>query len=81
MSSIEDRIWLIIVFTRRRFFLIKTNNSQVDQFLDKLSELTKEDEQILHFKSIVVKCTANDLKMIIRQVKHDLRITAGPKHM
>ncbi|XP_046411697.1 DNA ligase 3 isoform X1 [Neodiprion fabricii] len=54
---------------------------EVDQFLDKLSLLTKEDEQIQHFKSIVTRCTANDLKMIIRLVKHDLRITAGPKHI
>ncbi|PNF40814.1 hypothetical protein B7P43_G16652 [Cryptotermes secundus] len=26
-------------------------------------------------------CTSNDLKMIIRLVKHDLRINAGPKHI
>ncbi|XP_046733837.1 DNA ligase 3-like [Diprion similis] len=54
---------------------------EVDQFLEKLSLLTKEDEQIQHFKSIVTRCTANDLKMVIRLVKHDLRITAGPKHI
>jgi len=27
------------------------------------------------------RCTANDLKMIVRLIKHDLRINAGPKHM
>ncbi|XP_025602268.2 DNA ligase 3 isoform X1 [Athalia rosae] len=54
---------------------------EVDEFLEKLSRLTKEDEQTQHLKSILVRCTANDLKMIIRLVKHDLRITAGPKHI
>lgn len=54
---------------------------EVDKFLDKLSRLTREDEQIQHFMSIVSRCTANDLKMIIRLVKHDLRITAGAKHI
>ncbi|XP_021931838.1 DNA ligase 3, partial [Zootermopsis nevadensis] len=29
----------------------------------------------------IYRCTANDLKMIIRLVKHDLRINAGPKHI
>ncbi|XP_054263883.1 DNA ligase 3 isoform X2 [Macrosteles quadrilineatus] len=53
----------------------------VDVFLEKLSKLTKEEEQINHFKQIVDKCTPNDLKMIIRLVKHDLRINAGPKHI
>lgn len=27
------------------------------------------------------RCTFNDLKMIVRLIKHDLRINAGPKHM
>ncbi|XP_076632497.1 DNA ligase 3 [Colletes latitarsis] len=54
---------------------------EVDEFLNKLSFLTKEDEQTQHFRSIVPRCTANDLKMIIRLIKHDLRINAGPKHI
>ncbi|XP_046819476.1 DNA ligase 3 isoform X1 [Vespa crabro] len=54
---------------------------EVDQFLEFLSSLTKEDEQIHHFKSIIDRCTGNDLKMIIRLIKHDLRINAGPKHI
>jgi hypothetical protein len=29
----------------------------------------------------IYRCTSNDLKMIVRLVKHDLRINAGPKHM
>nr|XP_050852904.1 DNA ligase 3 isoform X1 [Vespula vulgaris]XP_050852905.1 DNA ligase 3 isoform X1 [Vespula vulgaris]XP_050852907.1 DNA ligase 3 isoform X1 [Vespula vulgaris]XP_050852908.1 DNA ligase 3 isoform X1 [Vespula vulgaris] len=54
---------------------------EVDKFLEFLSGLTKEDEQMHHFKSIIDKCTGNDLKMIIRLIKHDLRINAGPKHI
>ncbi|EFN89653.1 DNA ligase 3 [Harpegnathos saltator] len=53
----------------------------VDLFLERLSHLTKEEEQIQHFRTVIDKCTANDLKMIVRLVKHDLRINAGPKHI
>lgn len=54
---------------------------EVENFLEDLSKLTKEDEQIHHFKKIVKKCTSDDLKMIIRLIKGDLRIYAGPKHI
>lgn len=54
---------------------------EVEEFLEGLSKLTKEDEQIFHFKTIVRKCTSDDLKMIIRLIKGDLRINAGPKHI
>ncbi|XP_063390729.1 DNA ligase 3 [Cydia fagiglandana] len=53
----------------------------VEEFLEGLSKLTKEDEQIYHFKKIVNKCTSDDLKMLIRLIKGDLRINAGPKHI
>lgn len=54
---------------------------KVEDFLEDLSKLTKEEEQIYHFKKIVKKCTADDLKMLIRLIKGDLRINAGPKHI
>ncbi|XP_024939791.1 DNA ligase 3 isoform X2 [Cephus cinctus] len=54
---------------------------EVDQFLENLSKLTREDDQVQHFASIVDRCTSNDLKMIVRLIKHDLRINAGPKHI
>lgn len=54
---------------------------EVENFLEDLSKLTKEDEQIHHFKKIVKKCTTQDLKMLIRLIKGDLRINAGPKHI
>lgn len=37
---------------------------EIDDFLDKLSDLTKEDDQSEHFKEISKKCTSNDLKMV-----------------
>lgn len=54
---------------------------EVDRFLEHLAKLTREEDQLQHFASITEKCTSNDLKMIIRLVKHDLRINAGPKHI
>lgn len=53
----------------------------VEEFLKKLTIATKEEDQIELFRSIVKRCTANDLKIIIRLIKHDLRINAGPKHI
>nr|KAG5691523.1 hypothetical protein BaRGS_017736 [Batillaria attramentaria] len=54
---------------------------EVDALLTKLSQFTKEDDQQRVLTKIAVKCTANDLKMVIRLIKHDLRINAGAKHM
>lgn len=54
---------------------------EVDDFLEELSTLTKEDEQMCQFKTVIKKCTANDLKIIIRLIKHDLRMNAGAKHV
>lgn len=54
---------------------------EVDDFLQELAGETTEDRQIFLFKKILPKCTANDLKTIIRLVKHDLRMNAGAKHI
>lgn len=53
----------------------------VDEFLEELSKLTKEEEQMHHFKKILPKCTANELKVIIRLIKGDLKMNAGAKHI
>lgn len=53
----------------------------VDDFLEKLSKLTKENEQMSALRAIAKKCTGNDLKMVVRLIKHDLRINAGAKHI
>lgn len=59
----------------------KLSIREVDDFLEALSSMTKEDEQTHHFTKIIKKCTANDLKIIIRLIKHDLRINCGAKHI
>uniref|UniRef100_A0A7N5KRV5 DNA ligase n=1 Tax=Ailuropoda melanoleuca TaxID=9646 RepID=A0A7N5KRV5_AILME len=54
---------------------------EVDEFLLRLSRLTKEDEQQQALQDIASRCTANDLKCIIRLIKHDLKMNAGAKHV
>lgn len=54
---------------------------EVDDFLEELTQLTKEDDQIEHFNKLIPKCTGNDLKVLIRLIRHDLRMNAGAKHI
>ncbi|XP_033724639.1 LOW QUALITY PROTEIN: DNA ligase 3-like [Pecten maximus] len=54
---------------------------QVDYFLEELSLVTKEEDQQRILTKIAKRCTLNDLKMMIRLIKHDLRINAGAKHI
>uniref|UniRef100_A0A8C6PRC4 DNA ligase n=1 Tax=Nothobranchius furzeri TaxID=105023 RepID=A0A8C6PRC4_NOTFU len=54
---------------------------EVDASLTRLAQLTKEDEQQSELEAIAKKCTSNDLKCIIRLIKHDLKMNAGAKHV
>ncbi|XP_061461353.1 DNA ligase 3 isoform X5 [Rhineura floridana] len=54
---------------------------EVDEFLTQLSKLSKEDDQQNLLQDIAKRCTANDLKCIIRLIKHDLKMNAGAKHV
>ncbi|NWQ91777.1 DNLI3 ligase, partial [Burhinus bistriatus] len=54
---------------------------EVDEFLIELSKLTKEDDQQSVLQHITRRCTGNDLKCIIRLIKHDLKMNAGAKHV
>ncbi|KAM3601077.1 uncharacterized protein V6R79_007367 [Siganus canaliculatus] len=54
---------------------------EVDASLTRLAQLTKEDEQQSELEDIARKCTGNDLKCIIRLIKHDLKMNAGAKHV
>ncbi|XP_027754396.1 DNA ligase 3 [Empidonax traillii] len=54
---------------------------EVDEFLTQLSKLTKEDDQQSVLQQISRRCTGNDLKCIIRLIKHDLKMNAGAKHV
>lgn len=53
----------------------------VEEFLKKLSFASKEEDQTELFTQMAKKCTDEDLKIIIRLIKHDLRINAGAKHI
>ncbi|XP_066551873.1 DNA ligase 3 [Amia ocellicauda] len=54
---------------------------EVDASLTRLSLLTKEDEQQKELEDIAKRCTGNDLKCIIRLIKHDLKMNSGAKHV
>ncbi|XP_059405913.1 DNA ligase 3-like isoform X2 [Carassius carassius] len=54
---------------------------EIDASLNRLSQLTKEDDQQAELQDIAKKCTGNDLKCYIRLVKHDLKINSGAKHV
>ncbi|XP_078278256.1 DNA ligase 3 isoform X2 [Rhinoraja longicauda] len=53
----------------------------VDSALAQLSNMTREEDQQKELQTIASKCTANDLKCIIRLIKHDLRMNSGAKHV
>eukprot|EP01117_Protostelium_nocturnum_P010644 TRINITY_DN3832_c0_g3_i2.p1 TRINITY_DN3832_c0_g3~~TRINITY_DN3832_c0_g3_i2.p1 ORF type:complete len:848 (+),score=249.92 TRINITY_DN3832_c0_g3_i2:325-2544(+) len=53
--------------------------SQVNQFLDTLTTLSKEDEQQKAFQKMLKKCTGDDLKYLWKIIDHDLKINIGPK--
>ncbi|CAF4380350.1 unnamed protein product, partial [Didymodactylos carnosus] len=53
----------------------------IDNYLLKLSKLTKENDQERLLHEITIKCTSNDLKMFIRLTQKDLKINAGPKQI
>lgn len=59
----------------------KLTIQEVDNFLEELTKVTKDDDQIRVLSDITKRCTANDLKIIIRLIKRDLRINAGAKHI
>uniref|UniRef100_A0A674CQB8 DNA ligase n=1 Tax=Salmo trutta TaxID=8032 RepID=A0A674CQB8_SALTR len=54
---------------------------EVDASLTRLAQLTKEDDQQKELEDISKKCTGNDLKCIIRLIKHDLKMNSGAKHV
>ncbi|CAH8560694.1 unnamed protein product [Dicrocoelium dendriticum] len=54
---------------------------QVDDFLETLSNTSKESNRLRLFKSIVKKCTVPDLISLIRLITQDLRTNAGCKQV
>jgi len=54
---------------------------QVDEFLDHLSQQTREEEQQRILEKVVKRSTIDDLRMFVRLIKGDLKIQAGVKHV
>ena len=54
---------------------------EVDDFLQELSQLSREEEQQAALTRVARRSTATDLRMFVRLMKADLRIQAGAKHI
>jgi DNA ligase-3 len=54
---------------------------EVDQLLESLSGVTKEEEQEAVLRRITQRSTAKDIKYIVRLIKGDLRMNARSRHI
>uniref|UniRef100_A0A8C5QM37 DNA ligase n=2 Tax=Leptobrachium leishanense TaxID=445787 RepID=A0A8C5QM37_9ANUR len=54
---------------------------EVDDALNQLSKMTKEEDQQKVLEDLAHRCTSNDLKCVIRLIKHDLKMNSGAKHV
>lgn len=54
---------------------------QIDKFLEDLSKFTQESQQQKHFEDFCKNCTIQDLKFIIRLIKHDLKMNCLGRHV
>ncbi|XP_071109658.1 DNA ligase 3-like isoform X1 [Haliotis cracherodii] len=54
---------------------------EADGLLNSLSKATTESEQLSILTKIIIRCTSNDLMMVVRIIKHDLGINATAKHL
>ena len=52
---------------------------EVDDFLDKLTTVTKEDDQYAVLEKIIERCTGDDIKFFWKLMDHDLKINIGAK--
>lgn len=68
-------------FSKSNTFKPKTESTlsldDIDSYLDKLTHVTKENDQLKLLEEIAKKCTKNDLMMLIRLIKKDIKIEAG----
>eukprot|EP01112_Ceratiomyxa_fruticulosa_P000135 TRINITY_DN10155_c0_g2_i1.p1 TRINITY_DN10155_c0_g2~~TRINITY_DN10155_c0_g2_i1.p1 ORF type:complete len:958 (-),score=247.00 TRINITY_DN10155_c0_g2_i1:54-2888(-) len=55
--------------------------AQVDEFLDSITKVRAEVDQLKVFRPFIDKCTANDLKMLCKIIDHDLKINIGAKYV
>jgi DNA ligase-3 len=52
---------------------------EVDQYLDKLTTVTKEEDQYAVLEKILERCTGDDIKFFWKLMDHDLKINIGAK--
>lgn len=52
---------------------------EVDQFMERLTQVTKEDEQFAVISPMIKRCTPEDLKYLWKLIDHDLKVNIGPK--
>ncbi|KAJ1366160.1 DNA ligase 3 [Parelaphostrongylus tenuis] len=54
---------------------------KVDRWLDKLTEFSKDEEQITHLKFAAKRLSPLEIQYLLRLIMKDLRINAGVKHI
>eukprot|EP00727_Mastigamoeba_balamuthi_P002230 m51a1_g12003 putative dna ligase 3 (895) ;mRNA; f:142-3815 len=52
---------------------------EVDDWLQRLSGVSKEEEQVGLFRELCGRATARDLRSVVGTIRHDLGIAIGPK--
>ncbi|CAG2221092.1 LIG3 [Mytilus edulis] len=52
---------------------------EIDQYLEELTKVRKEDDQIQILREVTQRCTADDIKMFVRLITRDLKMNAGAK--
>ncbi|EGG21211.1 BRCT domain-containing protein [Cavenderia fasciculata] len=52
---------------------------QVDEFLDKLTTVSKFDDQVVVIKKFLKHCTPNDWRLVNRMIDSDLKVNTGAK--
>lgn len=52
---------------------------EIDDWLDGLATMSKDEERMPHFRALLPNITAIDLKWLVRLIDHDLKINLGAK--
>ncbi|KHJ77894.1 DNA ligase, partial [Oesophagostomum dentatum] len=81
LSRVQKGNWSIEKASILNLELVVSNLVQIDRWLNKLTEFTKDDEQIAHLKFAAKRLSPLELQYLIRLVMKDLRINAGVKHI
>lgn len=82
-QSVRINDTIVHFYVKKMTTSMETNLSidQVDEFLEVLSKLTKEDEQVKHFEKFLPYCTVGDLDCIVLLMRHNLNMGLEPKYI